>query len=118
MDTSLKLVLNTNDSIHIVPFNEILYCKSNNSYTTVYLTTKKTIVVSRNIKEFEKTLHEYPFFRTHQSYLVNLMHILRIDKTDGFSLILTDNSRIPTSVRKKKILLQILQNYELFQTQS
>jgi two-component system LytT family response regulator len=118
METSQKLVLNTTDSIHFVPFEEILYCKSNNSYTTFYLTNKKNIVVSRNIKEFETELHDFRFFRTHQSYLVNLMHILRIDKTDGFSLILTDNSRIPTSVRKKKNLLQILQNYEQFQTQS
>lgn len=110
-----KLVLNTIDSIHIIQTENILYGKSSNSYTTFYLTNHEPIVVSRNIKEFEAELSSARFFRTHQSYLVNLEHILKIDKSDGFTLVLTDNSRIPISIRKKKALIQILQNNERFQ---
>ncbi|MBT3384565.1 MAG: LytTR family transcriptional regulator [Prolixibacteraceae bacterium] len=118
MLTNRKLVLNTIDSIHLIQIENILFCKSNNSYTTFYLTNQEPIVVSRNIKEFETELIRYRFFRTHQSYLVNLMHISKIDKSDGFKLILSDNTRIPTSTRKKKTLLQILQNNQQFQNES
>ena len=73
------------------------------------------IVVSKNIKEFENQLNKSCFFRSHQSYLVNLKHITKIDKQNGFTLLLTDKSQIPTSTRKRKGLLQILQKEQRFQ---
>ena len=106
---SKRIFLNTRDVIYIVCVKNILYCKSDNNQTTLHFTNQKSIVVSRNIKEFEKELIPYCFFRTHQSYLVNLAHIQRIEKLEGFCLILPNDLRIPTSTRKKKELLQILQ---------
>jgi two-component system LytT family response regulator len=94
--------------VHFVRLKNILYCKSENSYTTFYLTNHEPIVVSKNIKEFENQLTDAHFFRSHQSYLVNLEHITKIDKQNGFTLFLTDESVIPTSTRKRKMLLQIL----------
>ncbi|MCF8362748.1 MAG: LytTR family transcriptional regulator DNA-binding domain-containing protein [Prolixibacteraceae bacterium] len=84
------------NTIHLIYIKNILYCKSNNSYTTFYIANQKPIVVSRNIKEFEKELIPYNFFRTHQSYLVNLEHIRRIEKLENFSLILNSGTTIPT----------------------
>ncbi|MDA3943455.1 MAG: LytTR family DNA-binding domain-containing protein [Bacteroidetes bacterium] len=115
MLSNQKLVLTTIDSIHFIQIENILFCKSNNSYTTFYLTNQDPIVVSRNIKEFETELLPFHFFRTHQSYLANLDHFSKVDKSNGFTLILTDNSRILISTRKKKLLLQILRENERFQ---
>lgn len=117
MQANQKLVLSTIDSIHFIQIENILYGKSSNSYTTFYFTNHAPIIVSRNIREFETELSHSHFFRTHQSYLVNLKHISKIDKADGFTLILSDNSRIPTSIRKKKALLQILNENERFQNE-
>jgi len=117
MLSNQKLVLTTINSIHFIQIENILFCKSNNSYTTFYLVNQDPIVVSRNIKEFETELNQFHFFRTHQSYLANLNHISKVDKFNGFSLILTDNSRIPISIRKKKSLLQILRKNERFQNE-
>lgn len=105
-----KIVLNTADAVYILPINEILFCKSNNSYTTFFLINQKPIVVSRNIKELESELTPQGFFRSHQSFLVNLNHVLRINKTKNYELLLTDGTTIPISVRKKKSLLQIINN--------
>ncbi len=105
-----RIVLNTVDAVHFVRLENILYCKSKNSYTTFYLTDHEPIMVSRNIKEYENQLNELHFFRSHQSYLVNLEHVTKIDKQNGFALLLTDESVVPTSVRKRKELLQIMQN--------
>ncbi len=117
MLSNQKLVLSTIDSIHFIQIKDILFCKSNNSYTTFYLTNQDPIVVSRNLKEFETELIHFDFFRTHQSYLANLNHILKIDKSNGYSLILTGNSCIPISTRKKKSLLHILRKNERFQNE-
>lgn len=105
-----RILLQTADSIHLVPNSEILYCKSNNSYTTFYFVNRPPVVVSKNIKEYEQQLLHYNFFRPHQSFLVNLEHLIKIDKTHGFSLIMKDNTLIPTSLRKRKELMQILHN--------
>ncbi len=108
MANSKRIVLNTNDAIHFILLENILYCKSENSYTTFYLVNHEPIMVSKNIKEYERQLAGASFFRSHQSYLVNLEHVTKIDKQNSFTLYLTDKTEIPTSTRKRKMLLQIL----------
>ena len=105
-----KLVLNTINSVHLICIENILYCKSDNSYTTFYLTDQEPIIISKNIKEFEKQLCRYRFFRPHQSYLVNIDHIRKVDKQNGYCLQMSDASNVPTSSRKRRELLQILQS--------
>ncbi|WP_366944395.1 LytTR family DNA-binding domain-containing protein [uncultured Formosa sp.] len=103
-----QITLNTIDVIHIVHLEHILYCKSKNSYTTFYLTNHLPIKISRSIKEIEKQLYKSAFIRPHQSYLVNPIHIVQISKTNGYSIVLSDKSLIPISIRKRKEILQIL----------
>jgi two-component system LytT family response regulator len=105
-----RISLNTIDAIHLVQIQDILYCKCDNSSTTFYLLNHTPIVVSRSIKEVEKQLATSNFFRTHQSYLVNINHVVELKKTDNYSLILSDNSQVPTSTRKRKEIMQILLN--------
>lgn len=104
---SKKIVLKTSDSIHLVDISDIMYCVSDNSYTTFYIRDKKEIIVSKSLKEFENLLCVYNFFRPHQSYLVNLHCIDKIDKTDGGSIILNNKKEIPVSYRRKQALLDV-----------
>jgi len=106
-----RILLHTSDSIHLVSNSDILYCKSDNSYTSFFFINRPPVIVSKNIKEFEQQLMPFNFFRPHQSYLVNLEHLVKIDKTQGFTLVLKDNTHIPTSLRRKKELIQILHSY-------
>ena len=108
MPASQRITLNTLNAIHLVKKQDILYCKCNNSSTTFYLTNHEPIVVSHSISEIEKQLGSESFFRTHQSYLVNINHIREINKTDNYSILLSDNSHIPTATRKRKEIIQIL----------
>jgi two-component system LytT family response regulator len=110
MSDTQRISLNTIDAIHLVQIQDILYCKCDNSSTTFYLTNHEQIIVSRSIKTVENQLGTAGFFRSHQSYLVNINHIVAINKNDNYSIILTDNSLIPTSTRKRKEIVQILLN--------
>ena len=103
-----RISLNTLNAIHLVQVQDILYCKCENSSTTFFLTSHAPIVVSRSIKEVTIQLEESGFFRSHQSYLVNIRHIVEVDKTNHYTIILSDQSRIPTSIRKRKEISQIL----------
>ena len=105
---SKKLVLRTFDSIHIVEITDIYFCKSDNSYTTFYFENGETLMVSKSLKEYETLLSEHFFYRTHQSYLVNLNHITKVDKKDGGFIIMKNQKEIPVSSRQMKKLISML----------
>jgi two-component system LytT family response regulator len=107
---SKKLMLRTTNALHLVTISDILYGKNDNSYTTFHLITGEKIMVSKGIVFYEEILSDSGFFRPHQSYLVNLDHVKRLDKTDGGFVILDSNDEIPVSSRRKKGLIKILEN--------
>lgn len=70
----------------------------------------ESIIVSKGIKEYAELLKEYGFFRPHQSYLVNLNHVKKIDKSDGGFIVMKNKKEIPVSIRQKKQLITLLEN--------
>jgi two-component system, LytTR family, response regulator len=105
-----KIVLKTAEAINVIEVADIVYCRSDNSYTTFYLNNHEKILVSKGMKEYEELLTEYGFFRPHHSFLVNLRFVSRMDKSDGGFLILKDHTEIPVSTRRKAKLIQVLEN--------
>jgi len=97
-----KIILSTMDGYFPIRFEEVIYCKADDSYTHFYLSGNKHYVVSRNLKEFEEMLTPYHFYRIHKSYLVNLNHIERISKADGATVIMSNQDELPVSIRKKE----------------
>jgi len=67
-------------------------------------------MVSKGIVFYDEILAESGFFRPHQTFLVNLNHIRRVDKADGGFVILDSDDEIPISSRRKKALMQLLDN--------
>jgi two-component system LytT family response regulator len=106
---SKKLVLRTSESLHIVDIGDIYFCKSDNSYTTFYFNGNENILVSKSLKDYESLLSEYGFYRAHQSYLVNLNHIKKVDKTDGGFIVMKNKKEIPVSLRQMKKLIELLE---------
>ncbi len=106
-----KLVLRTSESLHIVDISDIYFCKSDNSYTTFYLNGDEKIVVSKSLKDYEGLLTEFGFFRSHQSFLVNLNHVKKVDKSDGGFIIMKNKKEIPVSQRQMKNLLKLLEHF-------
>lgn len=104
-----KLVLRTSDSLHIIDVRDICFCKSDNSYTTFYFKENEKIIVSKSLKDYEGLLTEYGFYRAHQSFLVNLNHIKKVDKSDGGFIIMKNKKEIPVSLRQMKKLIGLLE---------
>ncbi len=105
---SAKIVLRTSDSIHVVQTDEIIRLQADGAYTTFYISNRKPIVVSKNLKEYDGLLENNGFIRTHQSHLVNSKFIACYIKADGGSLRLTDASQVPVATRfKEKVLSDI-----------
>lgn len=105
-----KIIIKTHNNIHLVPVNEILYCRSDNNYVTFFLTNKNEIVASANLKDYEEILAGSDFFRVHNSYLVNLKFVRRLEKAQGGFVFLEGDVKIPVAVRKR---LELFQKFEL-----
>jgi len=105
--TKKKLVLKSADSIISVDIADIYFCESEGgSYTRFHFAEQKNILVSKALKEFDNLLCRFNFFRVHKSYLVNLDKIIRYNKQDGGSIILTNKIEIPVSIRKRELFLE------------
>jgi len=104
-----KIILRTTHALHVVDISEIMYCRSDNVYTEFYLISGEKIIVSKSLKEYVDLLNEYGFFRPHQSYLVNLNQVKKIDKNDGGYVIMRNGKEIPVSSRQRKKILSLLE---------
>lgn len=103
-----RIALNSADRVQLVNVAEVIRCESQGNYTLFYLQDKRQILVTRTLKEFEEMLDENEFIRVHHSHLVNINYLKEFVKTDGGYVVLSDNSQVPVSVRKKEQLLKIL----------
>ncbi len=104
-----KIVLRTSDSIHVIQLDDIIRLQADGAYSTFYVTGRKPVVVSKNLKEYDSMLENCGFIRTHQSHLVNSKYITCYHKADGGSLSLTDKTQVPVATRFKEKVLQSLE---------
>lgn len=107
-NTDKKLVLRTAQNMHVVDISDLVRCVADNAYTTFHLDSGEKIMVSKGIGEYAELLASFGFVRPHQSHLVNLNYIKKLDKTDGGFLILKDKTEIPVSSRQKPLLIELL----------
>ncbi len=104
-----KIVLKTAESIHIINIDDIIHCVSDVNYTTFHMLNGDELLVSKPLKVYAGMLESMGFYRTHQSHLVNLNHILRYDKMEGGHLVMVDESIVPVSSRKKDELFSMFE---------
>jgi two-component system, LytTR family, response regulator len=105
-----RLVLKTQESVHVVELDHIIRCEADRNYTSFYLTEGKKILVSRTLKDYETLLSGHNFLRVQQSHLVNLNFVDRYDKGNGGAVVMKDGSEVPLSPAKRDIFFQILEN--------
>ena len=105
-----RLVLKTQESVHVVDLENIIRCEADRNYTSFFLTGGKKILVSRTLKEYETLLIGHNFLRVQQSHLVNLDYVDRYDKGNGGSVVMKDGSEVPLSPAKRDIFFKILEN--------
>ncbi len=109
LSVSGKIPVPDADGIELVPWNDIIYCKSDSNYCELYLTGNRRIVASKTLKYFETKLPSSQFCRVHKSYLVNIRHIKKYLKHDGGELILSNNAILPVSRNHREKILKLIQ---------
>lgn len=83
---------------------DILYCKSDGNYCKIHLADKKSLFISKKLKEISALLPDADFFRVHNSYVINIKRVSEYLKSDGY-IILDNHKKIPVSRNKKSAFL-------------
>ena len=104
-----KISLSTADKIHLIDVDDIIRCESDNYYTIIYFKDGTSLMVSKTLKEMDQKLQEYDFVRTHKSHLVNMRCIKNFIK-DEMMVVMTDDTKVPVSKRKKEMILEVINN--------
>jgi two-component system LytT family response regulator len=104
-----KLALPTSDGLIFIQISDIIRLQSDSNYTQFYLVGNEKILVTRTLGEYDELLKDHNFCRVHHSHLINLAQIKRYVKNDGGYALMTDDSKVEISRRKKDEFLQMLE---------
>jgi two-component system LytT family response regulator len=107
LNAKRKLVLKTQESVHVVEIDDIIRCESDKNYTLFFFNNSKKILVSKTLKDFDVLLSGLTFFRAQQSHLINLNYVERYDRHDG-TIMMKDGSAIPLALARKEQFFEIL----------
>lgn len=103
-----RIVLPTQEAMHVVKLKNIVRCETSGSYTTFFLENNKKIIVSKPLKYYEEILAPPGFMRVHQSHLINVDFITSYSK-DGI-ITLEDKSTVPVSRANRECFFRLLKN--------
>ena len=95
------------DKVYAVNINKLIYVEARNKECCLVSTNEE-----QNIKiklgDLEESLASYSFIKVHRSYLVNPMHIFKIDQDE---VKLTGDRTIPLSRRRRELIKEMYFNW-------
>jgi len=110
----MKLCIPSLKGFQVIEINDIIYCEASSNYTNFHFTNRPVICASKPIHEYEELLQDCNFIRTHKSFLVNLEHVKEYVRGEGGSVILSNNTEVEVSRRKKDLLMTRMKEYYKF----
>lgn len=105
--TPEKIALPVGNTLEFFEANDIIRIESESNYSHVFLSTGKKITLSKTLKDVAEHISGSPFFRIHQSHLINTNHILKIIKEDGAFVVMKDGANLPISRNKKEDFFEL-----------
>jgi len=103
-----KIVLHTNERMHVIELDDIIRCESDGYYTWFHCKDAKPLLISTTLKENEELLNDKNFIRPHKSHLINTKYIKSFLKEDGGYVLMNDGSKIPVARRKRDYIIDLL----------
>ena len=108
---SKKIFLSTSEKIFIVKIEDIIHCQGRNNYTIFYLINKEEIIIAKTLKFYSDLLSPFKFIRVQKGHLVNSNYIKCIERGEQGILTLSDNTRIPFSIKRDNLIEKLDQIY-------
>lgn len=104
-----KIAIPGIQDVRFVKVNDIIRIEGDSNYSFIYVDGGEKIHSSRTLGDFEEQLNgQKSFFRVHKTHLVNFDRVVKLIKTDGGYLEMSDGSQVEISRRRKTEVMQML----------
>jgi two-component system LytT family response regulator len=106
-----KIKIEVPGGIHFVAYDDIFYFEADGMYTRVHIRGNKSEIISKPLKYFEEQFSDnLVFFRIHRSYLVNMEHIQKLIKNEGFYIVLDNGTTLPITKSRQQDFLAAIED--------
>jgi len=101
-DQQRQIALSSSSGLIFVKIDDIIYLRGDGAYTHFFLKSGKKLTVSKNLKEYERQLESYEFFRVHKSFLIHLPEMTKYVRGDGGCVVMSNGDNVNVSKRRKE----------------
>ena len=103
-----NIAVSTTKGIMFLCEKEILYCQAEGNYTHIYLkgAVKNKITVAKSLNRVLESLHSEFFARIHNSYVINLLHVISYRNGDKNLVVMVDGENLPVSRARKESFMK------------
>lgn len=105
-----KLAIPIKDGFAFLAPEDIIRLQADGTYTHIFTKDEK-YTGTKNIKEYEQLLADKNFFRSHNSHLINLKHVKKFSRVDGYFVQMSDSSVAEISRRKKEEFMELMSKH-------
>jgi two-component system LytT family response regulator len=96
-----KIALPVGNMLEFFDVDAIVRVESDSNYSHVHLINQKKITLSKTLKDVEENIKGDPFFRVHQSHLINTNHVEKAVKGENAYVLMKDGTTITISRNRK-----------------
>jgi two-component system LytT family response regulator len=94
-------------STEFIRISDIIHITAMGGYSKIILNNGRNHIVSKVIKTYDQMLKDREFFRVHQSHLINLRSVRKLNKGDH-TIILENGDEISIARNRKEAFLQAM----------
>lgn len=105
----LKIVIPVSNGFKVLMLKEIVYLQADRNYTTLHFRDSKPELASKSLKEFDDMLSDKGFFRSHQSFLVNMNYVTGFTKGPNSTITVQGNTEIALARSKKSAFTELFE---------
>ncbi len=104
-----KIVVKSNNNIHVIPIGDVTYIESEDDYVMIHTLNGKHLK-HQTMKFYEEHLSKNMFIRIHRSYIININSINKIEKfgKDTYQVVLKSGEGLKVSRSRFQDLKKIL----------
>lgn len=99
-----KIAIPEQSGVTFIDIKEIVFVEASGNYSSLTLTDKRKILVTRNLKDIQDVLEEQHFLRIHRQYIANLNLVKSFNRNENI-LTMTSGDSIPVSRSQKQNLI-------------
>ncbi|HLZ88132.1 MAG TPA: LytTR family DNA-binding domain-containing protein [Puia sp.] len=101
-----KIAVPTWEGLEFILIKNVVRIESSSNYSRLFFINGESLLVTKQLKEFEELLVPYRFCRVHNVHLINLNYVSKYIRGEGGSVIMENGDEIDVSRRKKDDFLR------------